>query len=260
MAQRRRRLSQKQLRHPDEFVTFVGQSRDFVTNHLSQVLIATGVIIVAILIVTGTYFYEQSRNRQAGAEFYQALTALDAKDYPLARKRFEALIEHQPDRKVGRLARLYLASAYLGEKDLPHARNALVAFVADYHDPLFVSLALANLGVVYERMGDYHKAAGAYSQAASIPGPQQLRAQLAVPRVLEKQGDVSGAIAAYRRFLAAHPFARQRRLAMEALARLGASPSPTPSGKSAVAEPKATASPAGAAIIKPQPSAPPVSR
>ena len=120
------------------------------------------------------------------------------------------------------LARFYVASAYIADGDLPDARDSLVAFLAEERDPLFRSLALTNLAVVYERMADWKKAAGAYQQAAADPGPEQARAELGVARMLAKSGDKQGAIAAYRGFLNAHPFAQQRQDVMESLALLGA--------------------------------------
>jgi tetratricopeptide (TPR) repeat protein len=87
---------------------------------------------------------------------------------------------------------------------------------------MFRSLAMTDLAVVYERMADWKKAAGAYQQAASDQGLEQARAELGVARMLAKSGDKQGAIAAYRGFLAAHPFAQQRQDAVESLALLGA--------------------------------------
>jgi hypothetical protein len=49
-----------------------------------------------------------------------------------------------------------------------------------------------------------------------------VRAELGVARMLAKSGDKQGAIAAYRAFLNAHPFAQQRQDVLESLALLGA--------------------------------------
>jgi len=108
----------------------------------------------------------------------------------------------------------------------------LVAFLAEEHDPNFTSLALTDLAVVYERMSDWRKAAGAYQQAANVQGPEQVRAELGVARMLAKSGDKPQAIAAYRKFLAAHPFAAQRQDVIESLALLGA-PAEPPSATTA---------------------------
>jgi len=218
----RRKLTQKELRAPDEFTTFVDNARDFFVNNLTQVLISTAVVVVAGAIVIGVYYYERHRDMVAATQFYDAITALNAGQNKQAGTQFKQLAEEEPGRRLGRLARFYLASAYIADGDLPSARDSLVAFLAEERDPLFRSLALTNLAVVYERMADWKKAVGAYQQAAADPGPEQASAELGVARMLAKEGDKQGAIDAYRGFLAAHPFAQQRQGVMESLALLGA--------------------------------------
>src|SRR5271169_1535272 len=224
----RPKLTQKELKAPDEFTTFVDSARDFFVNNLTQVIVSAAVVLVVGAIVIGVYYYERHRDSLASARFYDAITALNAGQNKQAETQFKQLADEEPGRRLGRLARFYLASAYIADGDLPDARDSLVAFLADERDPLFRSLALTNLAVVYERMADWKKAAGAYQQAAADPGPEQARAELGVARMLAKSGDKQGAIAAYRGFLTAHPFAQQRQDVMESLALLGAPAEPPP--------------------------------
>ncbi|MGB8681564.1 MAG: tetratricopeptide repeat protein [Candidatus Binatus sp.] len=218
----RRKITQKELKAPDEFTTFVDSARDFLVNNLTQVLVSTAVVVAAGAIVIGVYYYERHRDTVAAAQFYDAITALNAGQNKQAETQFKQLADEEPGRRLGRLARFYLASAYIADGDLPDARDSLVAFLAEERDPLFRSLGLTNLAVVYERMADWKKAAGAYQQAAADPGPEQVSAELGVARMLARSGDKQGAIDAYRGFLAAHPFAQQRQGVMESLALLGA--------------------------------------
>jgi predicted negative regulator of RcsB-dependent stress response len=173
----------------------------------------------------------------AAAQFYSAITALNGGKNKDAEAQFKQLADDEPGRRLGRLSRFYLASAYIADGDLPDARDSLVAFLAEERDPLFRSLALTNLAVVYERMAEWTKAASAYQQAAADPGPEQVRAELGVARMLAKSGDKQGAIAAYRSFLNAHPFAQQRQDVVESLALLGA-PADIPPPPSASAGPQ----------------------
>ena len=229
----RRKITQKELRAPDEFTTLIDSARDFLINNLTQVMVSAGLVVAIAAIVIGVYYYERHRDYLASAQFYSAITALNAGHNKEAEAQFKTLADEEPGRRLGRLARFYIASAYLGDKDLAHARDALVAFLAEEHDPIFTSLALTDLAVVYERMGDWNKAAGAYAQAANVPGPEQVRAELGVARMLAKAGDKHQAIAAYRSFLATHPFAAQRQDVIESLALLGAPaepPSPVSAG------------------------------
>ncbi len=235
----RRKLSQKELRAPDEFTTFVDNAREFLINNLTQVLISAGVVVIVGAVVIGVYYYERHRDSVASARFYDAITALNSGKNKDAETQFKQLADEEPGRQLGRLARFYLASAYLADGDLPNARDSIVAFLSEERDPLFRSLALTNLAVVYERMADWKKAAGAYQQAAADPGPEQARAELGVARMLAKSGDKQGAIAAYRGFLTAHPFAQQRQDVLESLALLGAPAEIPPPSSAAAAGPRA---------------------
>ena len=228
----RRKITQKELKAPDEFTTLIDSARDFLVNNLTQVLVSAGIVVAVAVIVVGVYYYERHQDNLASAEFYSAITALNAGKNKDAEAQFKKLADKEPGRRLGRLARFYMASAYLGDNDLPKARDELVVFLAEEHDPNFTSLALTDLAVVYERMADWRKAAGAYQQAASVSGPEQVRAELGVARMLAKSGDKPQAIAAYRNFLAAHPFAAQRQDVIESLALLGA-PAEAPSATTA---------------------------
>jgi predicted negative regulator of RcsB-dependent stress response len=234
----RRKISQKELKAPDEFTTLVESARDFFINNLTQVIVSSVVVVIAGAIVIGVYYYERYRDNQVAAGFYDAITALNAGNDKLAETQFKQLADEQPGRRLGQLSRFYLASAYIADGDLANARDSLVAFLAQERDPLFRSLALTNLAVVYERMADWQKAAGAYQQAAADPGPEQARAELGVARMLAKAGDKQGAIAAYRAFLSAHPFAQQRQDVMESLALLGAPAEIAPPSSAAAAGPQ----------------------
>ena len=228
----RKKLSQKELRAPDDFTAFVESAQQFFLNNLRQVLISTGVVALIGAIVIGLYYYERHRDAVASGQFYDAITALNAGKNKDAEAQFKKLADEEPGRRLGRLSRFYMASAYMADGDLPSARDTLVGFLSEERDPTFRSMALTDLAVVYERMADWKKAAEAYRQAAADPGPEQTRAELGVARMLAKSGDKQGAIAAYRGFLTAHPFAQQRQDVLESLALLGApaeaAPPPAP--------------------------------
>jgi predicted negative regulator of RcsB-dependent stress response len=219
-----RKLRRKDLKEPDEFLSFFNDLREFLTTNLQSIVISAAVVAGVGLIVIATYYYEVHRDHLAASQFYAGFQALDAKQYKAAADDFSALSADDSGREIGRLARFYLASAYLGENDLPHARDALIAYLAEAHDAGFEGLALMDLATVYEELGDLKKAEGAYQQAAAIPGAQGSGAELGIARMRARLGDPAGAIDSYREFLDAHPFAPERQEVIEALAQLGASP------------------------------------
>lgn len=218
------KINRKELKQPDEFQSFVANAQEFLLNNLQQVIVSASIVLAAGAFAVGLYYYEIHRDNLAGDRFYSAITQLNAKNYTQAEADFEKLAQDEPGREVGKLARFYLGSAYFQAGQLDKARDALVAYVPDAKDDLFASMAYQDLGVIYEKMGDLKKAQGAYSQAASIPGPEQPRAELQVARLMATQGDKAGAIAAYQHYLLSNPFSRDRQTVIDALANLGATP------------------------------------
>ncbi|MGH7906521.1 MAG: tetratricopeptide repeat protein [Candidatus Binataceae bacterium] len=228
MASTHHKLRRKDLKQPDDFISFLESSQEFFTNHLTEVIAAASAIVVIAAIVAGIRLYQAHRSRMAADEFYQAFTALDGKQYKLAEQRFTRLAADMPGQHVGRLARFYLATCYLEQNNLPQARDALLSYIANGHGQMFKSLAMMDLGVVYEHLGDLKQAEQTYLRAAAIPGPEQTRAELGAARILAHQGKSRRAIDAYQSFLNNHPYAPERQEAMEALAQLGASPAASP--------------------------------
>ncbi|MBF6559536.1 MAG: tetratricopeptide repeat protein [Candidatus Binataceae bacterium] len=244
MATSHYRLDPKELRQPDEFVTLADRTWEYVNNHLGRVIVVAVALIAIASVAFGVGFYYQHRERVESASFYAALTALDQKKYNDAAAGFSALSQTGAGR-LAQLAQLYLATAYLDANQPAKARDALAAYLAAGSQPLFKEMALMQLGVVNENLGDFKAAHQAYSDAAALNGPESHTAQIEAARTLARLGDTAGAIAAYRQFLAANPFSEERTDVIEALAQLGAAPAATTPGTSAPGPAKL---PAGVAI------------
>jgi len=189
-----------------------------------QVIIGACAVVALAAIGFGVYFYMQYRDRLVADQFYEAMTALDHKEYKTAETDFSKLADDHPGASLGRLARFYLASCYMAEKDPAKARDALNEYLAGDGRPDLKSLALVQLGVAYEDLGQFQQAHQAYTEAAKLPGPQKMRAELAVARMLVREGQKDAAIAAYRQFLKDNPFAEERTGVFVALAELGVQP------------------------------------
>ncbi|MGH7812550.1 MAG: tetratricopeptide repeat protein [Candidatus Binataceae bacterium] len=261
---RRPKIKRKDLRAPDEFSTFVDRAAEFVEGNSKQIIAASAAAIALAVMVFVLVRVDRGRARAAAAKFSGAVAALSGGDYQRAAVQFKTLAASDSSRRLGQLAGLYLGSAYLesanqpdapkGQRtaDLQKASAALNAFVAGEHDPLFIGMARMNLAVAYEQMGDWSRAADAYGEAASTPGPQQMRAQMGVARMLAKAGKKAAAISAYREFIAAHPYATQREEAMESLALMGVAPQAESPASAISGKPASSAKPkAGTAPLAP---------
>lgn len=248
MASARRRIRYRDLKQPDELLTFFDKVAEF-SQANALALIGGGVLLLVIVGgVLGFRAYRSHRESAAADRFYEAFEQLDHKNYSAAEHGFLELARNEPDLQVGRLARFYLATCYLEQNRLASARDQLTAYLADNPNRLFGNLALNNLAVVYERLGDVRHAEATYRRAAATPGPEQRTAELALAAFLARHGKRAEAVAQYRHFIAQEEFGPERQRAVEALVQLGAGSSaakPAPAVK-AEATPARTAAPPAA--------------
>jgi len=224
----RHKISRKELKQPDEFQSVFETAGLFFEQHLTQVLLGAAALVAILAIVFGFYYYEAHRGRVAAARFDQALRKLAGGNYGAAEKELSSLAADEPHRAVGRLANLYLATAYLAQNQPAKARDMLLRYLAGDDASVFRGAALEDLAVTYEELRDYKQAEDAYRQAAQLEGPEQARAELGMARMLQKQGKRAEAISAYNEFLQQHPYAPERMGVMEKLAQLGVAPAAAP--------------------------------
>jgi tetratricopeptide (TPR) repeat protein len=220
----RHKISRKELKQPDEFQSIFETAGLFFELHMTEVLLGVAALLVVVAIAFGLYFYEVRQGGAASARFDQALSQLQGGKYDAAEKALSSLAADEPHRAVGRLSNLYLAIAYLAQKEPAKARDTLQRYLAEDDASVFRGAALDDLAVSYEELGDYKQAENAYRQSAKIEGPEQARAELGVARMLQKQDKHAEAISAYNDFLAQHPYAPERTVVMETLAQLGVAP------------------------------------
>lgn len=224
----RHKITRKELKQPDEFQSIFETAALFFELHMTEVLLGAAALLVIVAIAFGFFYYEARRGRAASARFDQALSELQGGKYDAAEKELSSLAADEPHRAVGRLANLYLANAYLAQKEPAKARDALLRYLAEDDASVFRGAALDDLAVTYEELGDYKRAEDTYRQASTIEGPEQARAALGIARMLQKRGNRDEAIAVYRDFLALHPYAPERTVVMETLAQLGVAPATAP--------------------------------
>jgi tetratricopeptide (TPR) repeat protein len=220
-----RRLTRKELREPDEFVSLIDAAGDYVADHLPRVIAGAAGLLVLILFGVGLRFYFSHQAQAAAEAFYDAGNVYDRKDYKTAADQFATLANEYPGTSLGRLALLYLGDAYLAQHQDAQARDALQKFLDADSGPTFRQLALLQLGIAYEALGNPAEARQAYARATAIREGAQGRAELALAQLTLRQGDKAGAIAIYQRFLREHPFDRDRRgVVDDALSQLGVTP------------------------------------
>ena len=228
MATRHHKINRKELKQPDEFQSIFETAGLFFELHMAKVLLGAAGLVVVVAIGLGLYYYEARQSHAAAARFDEAISALQDGKYAEAENQLLGLANDEPHRAVGRLANLYLGTAYLAQKEPAKARDMLQRYLSEDDASLFRGAALDDLAVTYEELGDYKQAEDAYRQASKIEGPEQARAELGIARMLQKQGKRAEAITVYNEFLTQYPYAPERTSVTEALAQLGVASGATP--------------------------------
>jgi predicted negative regulator of RcsB-dependent stress response len=221
-----RKISRKALKQPDEFVNILERIADLIAANLARVIIGTIAVLLVIVTVFAASLYSQNRQRIASEQFYRAVNSLNDKDYKSAQQGFSTLVQNDSSRTLGHLARFYLAITYLAQNQALKARGMLQEYLAKGGDGWFQQMALTQLGIANEDLGDYRDAHSAYVKAAQLNGPEKARAEIGAARTLALIGDRQGAITAYQQFLRENPFTQQRAEVIEALAQMGAPQQP----------------------------------
>ena len=161
----KRRITKKQLREPDEFITVGAKAMQYATTHLTY--IGLGVLLLAAIIVALVLW----RQHQAASED-MAFTLLGRGItlYQQEEKREEALpvftelINDYPRTTGGEVALLYRGRNSMLQGDYDQAIADFTLFLKRSSQPFLRVIALNALGNSYSAKGEYRQAIDNFQQ------------------------------------------------------------------------------------------------
>jgi tetratricopeptide (TPR) repeat protein len=209
MATASRRVTRKDIRRPDKFISLTQTSYDFIRAHRVKAVLLASALAAALLAFLGWQIYLNHQNTLASQDFDRALSMYRAGNYREAIAAFEKLETYRWSRFYT-LALLYEMNGYFALKDLDKAiENGRRLLRSGNLDPLMRQSALVTLASAEEQKGlckeaieHYsHAETISYADARSVPGPLKDKATLGKARCSIQLGDFKGAIATYRDYL-----------------------------------------------------------
>jgi tetratricopeptide (TPR) repeat protein len=209
MATAIKRLTKKEIRRPDKFISLTQTSYDFVRAHKIAVLVAAGGLAAALLLILGWQVYVNRQTTLASQEFSRAMATYRSGNYRDAVAGFEKVEAYRWSRFYP-VALLYQANSYFALKDFDKAIEAARRFVRSGHsDPLLRQSGLVLLASAEEQKGLCQEAVQHYAEAEiisypaarNVSAPLKDRATLGKARCSAQLGDAKTAIAAYREYL-----------------------------------------------------------
>jgi tetratricopeptide (TPR) repeat protein len=208
-----KRILRKELKKPDEVVTFTRKTIQWCLEHKALAFQVAGALVIVILVATGALLYQSSRERQARRIYNEAVDALlpssggGDSSLEAAVTKLEEVRRRYASTKVGPFALTDLANIYLKKGNYDEAIACYQASLKelDRRGSLY-GLVLENLGTAYEAKGAWDSAAETYERLEREGGPSfQAQAQLGLGRVYEAKGDRAKALSHYEAYLKDNP-------------------------------------------------------
>ena len=205
MAHASKRLSRRDIRRPDQFVTLTGRFFHFVTHYRTHFIAAAAAIIIILLGLWGWEAYAARQNRLAAREYGSALSLYHEGRYLQAVDAFVRLRSYSAS-SYSRLAILYQAKSYLALENPVKAAATLEELLQRERKETFLrQIGLLTLASLQERTGRCKEAVSRFAEAEKIAGPFKDDALLGKARCSLQIQDPKGALDSYRQYLTNYP-------------------------------------------------------
>ncbi len=231
---RRKRITRKQLKQPDEFITLSVRIFNYSKENLSTILKGVGAAVLVLILVVGWITYKRNEELKANIRFYRGMEiylaaraqqeeetkpsensvstfpeGADVKEnYTLALAKFERVVRKYPGTKVARLALLYAGHSAFETGDMELAIELYQKYFKEGGQAPIIDLMIReNLAHAQEQAGKYEEAINTYQQIVDTASSntQKAQAMFGLARSSEKLGRTSEVISLYETILSDYP-------------------------------------------------------
>ncbi len=203
----KKKLTRREMKQ-DKLVTTWFKVTDYLSEHSRELTMAVGggVLVVALFFL---FNWMKARDElNASEKFVQARTEYNKQNYFAAIPLLEKFVNEYGGTPSAGLATIYLANAYMHNKDYANAEKFYKQYLDDVDDDPILSISAAyGLAATYEERGDYAKAAGLYEEAASQHDDSYRAPQLLISaaRCFKQAGQAEGARRALQKLIDKYP-------------------------------------------------------
>jgi tetratricopeptide (TPR) repeat protein len=200
----RAKLTRKDLKAPDEFITLTGRFLSFAGQHLRTIALVLGGMVACVVIVWGVLVYVRGLEQEAFASLWQIEGQLRnnpdaAAIFPASVERLQEIAHQLGAGEARGYAWLYLGHVHYRQGKYADAVTAYQQAMAQVQ-PSSLLWSLAALGTAYalEANGDFTQAQDAYQRVIDAkPVGFVMEAHLGKGRAAEQSPDIDTAITAY---------------------------------------------------------------
>ncbi|OGP90845.1 MAG: hypothetical protein A2157_05175 [Deltaproteobacteria bacterium RBG_16_47_11] len=208
-----KKITKKQLKEPDEFITLTEKAFIFIRQHTKKVAAGGILILVSILAIVLFQMWEKKKEEAAARAYGVASEMYDrgiaqvregsAQESKEVLSKFDEIITKFPRTSYGGLSLLYKGTILLSQGEYDEAIKAYMAFLGKARkEKLYRYFAWEGLGHAYEGKKDYGKALEAYQKILEVgEGYQVVEANLNIGYCYERLGKGKEALENFRTFL-----------------------------------------------------------
>jgi tetratricopeptide (TPR) repeat protein len=192
------RLTRKEIKQPDEFITLSGQALTWIrANQQLVTVIGVGLaILVAVIGIAGAY--RAAQRRDANADLARALSKYDGSDFGAAATQLDEVATRWSGTQIASLASLLAANSALRAGEADKALAALGGIQSAGLPVYLQQQRFVAWGAALEAKAQWADAATKYQDAAALSGPYTGEAIVGQARAQEKAGDAAKAKELYR--------------------------------------------------------------
>jgi tetratricopeptide (TPR) repeat protein len=208
-----KRITRRQIKQPDEFISTTEHVLLFVRDHLKKIVVGVGIVVVIVAAYVLFRVWEAKRENEASQRLNLAMEAVELVNSPYregspaevknALAKMEEIVNAFPKTSSGTFALLYKGNIHLKLGEFDEAIKAYDTFLSrSGSEKLYNLLALEGVGYAYEGKKDYGKAIEAYQRIIAMDqGFQAREARLQMGYCYEKLGKNKEAVENYRAYL-----------------------------------------------------------
>ncbi len=225
----KKRVSRKEIKQPDEFVSFWMKVYEYAQLHRRRVIAGISAVVAVLVLIWAGIAYSEKRERDASRLFSKAQMALIASHEESSEKSKEQaeeiltdLVQRYSRTHAAQGARALLGNIYYQRREFEKSIEMYEALAQSKPKNLTLR-AMADEGVAYsyEQKGEWDKALTYYERLALSPLERFSQEGLwGVARCYEMQHKLDQALETYRKFLATYPHSSKAQEARSVIARL----------------------------------------
>lgn len=166
-----KRVRRKDLKGPDEFLSFTQRALEYARQNEREVTIVVLALVGVVAVALGIRGYRSWQLGRAVQSFGRAYQEFAADHLERAADGFTAVASAWPGTPQGELALLYLGNCYADLRNDSAAKAAFTDLLAGTNDEGLRQIARYNLGVLKQKTGDTAGAAEEFHAAAATAGP-----------------------------------------------------------------------------------------